>query len=326
MSFNMWLLNKSLTKQRSLGRFQRDSAVPAFDLDRLVRVEVHRVLALGVEVAEKRALSAAEMEKAHRRADADVDPDVPGIDLVAVRPGLASALGVQRGGVAVLGAVDHLDGLVEVVDRRQTQHGPKDLRPGDLHVDRDALQQRRTEEVPLGVLGVLEIATIDDEVGSFADRPVDHSEDTLLSVGRDERSDVCLLVDSRTNYEVVDGVEQSGSELVVGVADADDHIVGEAALPRVAVHRADDVRHGFRQDRGVGDDGVVLRAALRLDAFARRGRGLVDVSGDRRRADERNARDIVVGEQRVDRADAAVDEVDDALGEAGGIDGLEDEL
>jgi hypothetical protein len=69
-----------------------------------------------------------------------------------------------------------------------------------------------------------------------------------------------------------------------------------------------------------------FRAALRLDALAVcRGR-LVDRLRDGGAADERDALDIVVFEKSVHRVDASVDELDDAVGEARGVEQVEEIL
>jgi hypothetical protein len=62
---------------------------------------------------------------------------------------------------------------------------------------------------------------------------------------------------------------------------------------------------------------VVLRAAERLHALAVRACRLVDVLGDRRRADERDALTSGVLEQRVDGDLVAVHDVEHAVGQAG---------
>ena len=101
------------------------------------------------------------------------------------------------------------------------------------------------------------------------------------------------------------------------VADRDDHRDRHAALAGRAVAGRDG-RVGGHVDVGVGQhDHVVLRPAERLAALAVRGRRLVDVLRDRRRADERDRRDVGMLEQRVDRDLVAVDDVEDAVGHAG---------
>jgi len=71
---------------------------------------------------------------------------------------------------------------------------------------------------------------------------------------------------------------------------------------------------------------VVLRTALGLHALAVLGCRLVDVPCDGRAADEGDARDALVFEQRVHRVHAPVDELDDAVREAGLVDEFEDLL
>ena len=60
---------------------------------------------------------------------------------------------------------------------------------------------------------------------------------------------------------------------------------------------------------------MVLGAAEGLDALPVAGAGLVDVPRDRRRADERDGRDVRVLEDRIDRDLVAVDDVEDAVGD-----------
>ena len=62
---------------------------------------------------------------------------------------------------------------------------------------------------------------------------------------------------------------------------------------------------------------MVLGAAERLHALAVRGAGLVDVAGDRGRADEADRRDPGVLEDRVDRHAVAVDDAEHAVGQPG---------
>src|SRR5256885_1792966 len=64
---------------------------PPFDHDFLLRVEIDRVAALLVEIAEEAVFPSREGEVGHRRRDPDVDADV-------ARPGLVPEL--PRGGAA----------------------------------------------------------------------------------------------------------------------------------------------------------------------------------------------------------------------------------
>ena len=74
---------------------------------------------------------------------------------------------------------------------------------------------------------------------------------------------------------------------------------------------------GRHVDVGVGQHHhVVLGAAERLHPLAVPGAGLVDVAGDRRRADEADRRDVGVLEQPVDGDLVAVHDVEHAVGHA----------
>ena len=100
------------------------------------------------------------------------------------------------------------------------------------------------------------------------------------------------------------------------VADGDDRGDRHAALAGGAVAGTDD-RVGRERHVGIREhDRVVLRAAQRLHALAVRRACLVDVLCDRRRADERHGADARMREDRVDRLLVAVDDVEDAVGQA----------
>jgi hypothetical protein len=105
-------------------------------------------------------------------------------------------------------------------------------------------------------------------------------------------------------------------EMVGRVADRDRRRARHAALARAAERGG---REGLDRLRHVGvghDDDVVLGAAVRLHALAVPRGGLVDVLRDGRRADEGDGPDLRVGEEGVDALAAAVDDVEDALGQA----------
>ena len=103
----------------------------------------------------------------------------------------------------------------------------------------------------------------------------------------------------------------------VCAADGDGDGDGHAALAGGAVGGADEGVGGL-VEVGVGhDDHVVLRAAEGLDALAVRGALAVDVLGDGRGADEADGVDAGVVEDGVDGFLVAVDDVEDAVGEAG---------
>ena len=105
----------------------------------------------------------------------------------------------------------------------------------------------------------------------------------------------------------------ASDERVGRVADRDEHGHGHAALAGRAVAGADG-GVGRHLDVGVReDDHVVLGAAQGLDALAGLRPRLVDVAGDRSRADEAHGCDVGVLEDPVDRDLVTVDHVEDAV-------------
>ena len=101
------------------------------------------------------------------------------------------------------------------------------------------------------------------------------------------------------------------------VADGDGDGDGHAALAGGAVGRADQGVGGLIEV-GVGHNNhVVLGAAERLHALAVRGAVGVDVLGDGRGADEADGSDARMFEDVVDGLLVAVDDVEDAVGQAG---------
>ena len=135
-------------------------------------------------------------------------------------------------------------------------------------------------------------------------------------LGRVDRAHVHTGIETGTDLKPLDPLLDERAEPVGGVADPDHQGLGHAALPRRAVpgrHR----RVGRELHVGVGQDehrilgrGV---APTRLPGQCRSRRR----SGQRGRADELNGVDLGVDEQRGDRLTAAVDDVEDAVGQAG---------
>src|SRR5256885_16752848 len=72
----------------------------------LARVELDRVGAVGVQVAEEAALPAREREEGDRGRHAHVDADHPDLDVVPVAPHRRPRLGEERGDVAVAAGAD----------------------------------------------------------------------------------------------------------------------------------------------------------------------------------------------------------------------------
>src|SRR5262249_49925062 len=115
---------------------------PALDHDLLVGVELDRVATLAVQVAEETPLPPAEREARDGRGDAEVDPDVSGLHLVAELPRGGPARREEAGLVPERGAIDEVDRLVDRADAEEAEHRAKDLGPRERALGRDVGKDR----------------------------------------------------------------------------------------------------------------------------------------------------------------------------------------
>jgi hypothetical protein len=115
-----------------------------------LRVELHRLLAVGAEVAQLRAARAGEAEVGHRHRDGHVDADLSHVDLVLELARDRARLREDAGAVAVGVGVDEGDRLVERVHAHDLQHRPEDLGLVHLVPGLDAGDHRRAMKLPFG--------------------------------------------------------------------------------------------------------------------------------------------------------------------------------
>ena len=154
-------------------------------------------------------------------------------------------------------------------------------------------------------------APVEDEL-AIACTLLDPAEDALLGGRGDDGADLRLGIRAVADDHGAALLGERGLEGLVGLSDRDADRVREATLPGcVEGGGKDAVDRGVEIGVGQHDD-VVLRPAERLDALSMLCRRLVDVVGHGGRADEGDAVDAGVLEQRVDRRLPAVHEVDDA--------------
>ena len=162
-----------------------------------------------------------------------------------------------------------------------------------------------------------EAAAVDDQLAAFVDAHLDIILDALLVRGVDDRAVMGVGIGRDADAQTLDRGNELGAQGVGGVV-ADRHHDGQrhAALAGRAEGRAGEVVDDL-VEVGVGhDDAVVLGAAERLDALPVRGAARVDVMGDVGRSDEADRLDVVMVEDRVDHLLVAVDDVEDAVGQA----------
>src|SRR3954464_3924275 len=89
---------------------------PARGDDLGARIELDALDAMHVQIAEERALPAAEREVRHRHGNRHVDADHADLNLVLEAPRGAAGLGKDRRAVRVRIAVDQLDRLVKCIN------------------------------------------------------------------------------------------------------------------------------------------------------------------------------------------------------------------
>jgi hypothetical protein len=112
----------------------------------------------------------------------------------------------------------------------------------------------------------------------------------------DQRPHLRRRIGSRPQPQGLDTPGQRADEGVAGLGHGNGDRDRHATLAGRSVSRAHQ-RIGSARNVGVGhDDHVVLGACQRLNAFAMSGGGDIDVTGDGRRADEADGRDVRMGE------------------------------
>ena len=217
--------------------------------------------------------------------------------------------------------------VLEVVDADDAEDGAEDLFAVDLHLGLDVVEEAGAEE---------EAFALGQGVSRGRRRRAQRLRScrgrcSLVTLSQvrlgDERAEVCALASMPSP---IWSFAMRCSSLprrvsAVCVADGDGDGDGHAALAGGAVGGADEGVGGLIEI-GVGhDDHVVLRAAEGLHALAVLGAVAVDVLGDGRGADEADGLDGGVGEDGVDGDFVAVDDVEDAVGQAGFLEHLGEE-
>ena len=159
------------------------------------------------------------------------------------------------------------------------------------------------------------LAAVHDQGRAGGHSRVDVADDAVPGRSGDQRTHVAAAP-TVAGAQSERALGDPGHQLVPDRPDREDGGDGHAAFPGRAEPGVDrliggDVEVGVREH-----DHVVLGAAEGLHPLAVRGRGLVDVAGDRGRADERHGLDVRVGEQTVDGDLVPVEHVEHPVGQA----------
>ncbi|KAJ6446052.1 CMGC/SRPK protein kinase [Purpureocillium lavendulum] len=314
-----WRLHILLQRRHVDGRLLGDGigALPQGS-DRLeLRVEVDAGLAVeGIGAAAgDTLLVAGEGEHGQRDGDGHVDADLAGLDVAAERLGRGAGAREDGNAVAVLVLVDELDGVVDGVDVEAHEDGAEDLLPVARHVGRHVGDDGGADEVAVGVLLGLEAAAVEQHRGALLLGAGDEALDALLAVRRDDGAQVGALLEAAVDAQLARPLGHLGEPLL-GLADHDEGAQRHAALAGGTEGGADDAVDEVVLVAVGQDGGVILGAQVGLHALAVGRTAAEDVLAGLVAADEADGLDGRLIEDEVDGAVGAVDDVDDALGEA----------
>ncbi|MCY1435313.1 hypothetical protein D9M71_514030 [compost metagenome] len=282
-----------------------------------------------MHVTEQRTLPAPKTVPRHRYRDRHVDADHTHLDAAGEFAGDVTVAGVARRAVAELMGVDQIDRLGKILDAHARQHRSEDFFLVDLHLGGDMVEHRATQPEAPGAIGTglraIKAAAVDQQLGTFSDALLDVAGDALVRRLRDDRAHFGGQVHALEDLQRARALQQFRHDLVGHVADKHRHRDRHAALAGRTEGRADQ-RVDHLVDVGIGHHHhVVLRPAQRLDALAMASPGLVDVVGDRRRADEAHGLDFRVVEQRIHGFLVALHHIEHAVWQPGFLEQLGDQ-
>src|SRR5919202_4082907 len=119
---------------------------PARDLDPVLGEEADAVLTGGMQVPVEGVLHAVEREERHRGGDAYVDPEHPGLYVLAPVSDGCPVLGEDRAGVTEGRAIGELYGLVQGIRPHHGEDRTEDLLASDAHLAAHVIQDRGPHE------------------------------------------------------------------------------------------------------------------------------------------------------------------------------------
>src|SRR5207253_10084627 len=159
--------------------------------DRLhLRVERHRLLAVGAEIAELRAARAGEAEVGNRHRNRHVDADLADVHLALEFARRRARLREDARAVAVRIGVDDADRFIERFRLDEAEHRAEDLGLVDLVPGLHAGEDRGTDEVALVVAGDIRTAPVELELRTFPYARIDEPFDARLRLLRNQRPQV----------------------------------------------------------------------------------------------------------------------------------------
>ena len=173
------------------------------------------------------------------------------------------------------------DRLVEILSARNLEDRPEDFVLVRFHAGAHMVEQRAAHIETVFVALQLEAAAVDHQLGAFLEAHLDIGSDLVAMRCRHQWTVIRFRIGGRSDFQRLDTRLQPGNQ---GIGELVGHRHRDrnrhAAFACRTVARADQfVRHlveiGVRHD-----DGVVLRAAHRLHAFAARSSVRIHIFGD----------------------------------------------
>ena len=270
-----------------------------------------------VGVAEGRAFPAAECVIGDGDRDRHVDADHADIDAGGEFAGGVAVAGEDGDAIAILMLAGEGDGFFETVGADHLEDGAENLFLIGAHAGGDMVEQGGADEEAFLMALQREAAAVDHQLGAFIDAGLNPVFDLLLVRGGDDRAIMGFGIGGDADAQGFDGRNELFAQRNGGLfADRHDDGEGHAALARRAEGGAGQVVDHL-VEIGVGhDDAVIFRAAHRLDALSGGDAAIIDIMGDVGRADEADALDVRVVEDGVDHFLVALNDLEDAVGQA----------
>src|SRR5918996_2387823 len=113
---------------------------PALDDHLGLGEKLHRVFALTMQITKETILPATEWEERHRRCNADVDADIPGLRFIPKPTRRGAARRKHTSLIAILPTVDQFQRLFDGVRVHDTQHVAEHFGASQLTARRDVMQ------------------------------------------------------------------------------------------------------------------------------------------------------------------------------------------
>ena len=219
------------------------------------------------------------------------------LDVVGEVASSLAIAGEYARAVAIFMVINQLHCTFLRVNANDAQHRAENFFLVDAHTGHDVVKKTWSKEESVFVSFDRQLTSVNDQVGAFRDADVDIVLNLVEMGLGNQRAHVVARVIAVTDFQVAQVVLQLPDHGVGRVVtDADGYGYRHAALAAGAVSSAHQGVDGVI-DVGVRhDDGVIFRAAKRLNALAILGARRVNVLSDPCRADKTDSLDAHIAE------------------------------